>query len=314
MQLKSMRGPGALAVLIDKVIAYPGRKVMVFDFDRTLTNGFATPGDKLVSHGVRGGEETVNALLRAKAAGVELFIVTARKNTILVLEQVLAQLKGAQKDLAEAFTIDTPDTVDFLGTNLAIAGRVYAAGGNKPDAVVHCFGSNPWTYPESEPCDDDINIMFVDDSAAQVHDVFMSIHDKILRSGFKAFEYRICFLGVWWDTIDEELGPHAPPVVLPDGHARSIQRQSMRPLATDSSDYNYHEHMGRILRFFSIFTKEHKQRHQRYLDYERKNGKPAAEQEALPKPKKLMADTARDSMFQNLFNKQRSEPPKPPAK
>jgi hypothetical protein len=112
MQLKSMRGPGALAVLIDQVIAYPGRKVMVFDFDRTLTNGFATPGDTLVSHGVRGGQETVDALVRAKAAGVELFIVTARKSTVLVLEQVLAQLKGPQKDLAMAFEIGKPDTVE----------------------------------------------------------------------------------------------------------------------------------------------------------------------------------------------------------
>jgi hypothetical protein len=84
----------------------------------------------------------------------------------------------------------------------------------------------------------------------------------------------------------------------------------MRPIATTSSDYNYHEHMGRILRFFSIFAKEHKLRHQMYLEYERKYGKPAAEQEALPEPKKLQADTARDNMIQNVFNNMpRTQPP-----
>jgi hypothetical protein len=85
----------------------------------------------------------------------------------------------------------------------------------------------------------------------------------------------------------------------------------MRPIATTSSDYNYHEHMGKILRFFSIFAKEHKQRHQRYLQYERAHGKPAAEEEPLPEPKKLQADVARESMFESLFSRPRGQAPKP---
>lgn len=93
------------------------KTLLIFDFDRTLTNGFATPGEQDVGKRVRGGQLTLDAL--AKASSVipsPFYIVTARSPTQLVIEQLLASLSGAQKPLAPFFVDSNTATIAAAAT------------------------------------------------------------------------------------------------------------------------------------------------------------------------------------------------------
>ena len=93
MELPRLSGSGGLAAAVDAAVesGAASRTLLVFDFDRTLTNGISRPGDEVeTAKVVRGGEATVAALRRAHDAGAVLFIVTARRPARLSVEQIFA--------------------------------------------------------------------------------------------------------------------------------------------------------------------------------------------------------------------------------
>ena len=107
--MQRLSGAGGLAAAVSAALASRdsaecARTLLVFDFDRTLTNGSASPGDEAdLSKVVRGGEATVAALRLAHEAGAGLFIVTARAPSRLTVEQLFASMDHAQAALSPFF-------------------------------------------------------------------------------------------------------------------------------------------------------------------------------------------------------------------
>ena len=141
MELPRLSGSGGLAAAVSAALESgpASRTLLVFDFDRTLTNGISRPGDETAKV-VRGGEATVAALRRAHDAGAGLFIVTARRPARLSVEQIFASLDNAQAALAPFFP--RGDVVEFRfgdrgGVPLARGGSVYASGYQKAAALAH---------------------------------------------------------------------------------------------------------------------------------------------------------------------------------
>ena len=81
MELPRLSGSGGLASAVSAALesGAASRTLLVFDFDRTLTNGISIPGEEETAKVVRGGEATVAALRRGHEAGAGLFIITARR-------------------------------------------------------------------------------------------------------------------------------------------------------------------------------------------------------------------------------------------
>ena len=136
MELPRLSGSGGLAAAVNAALesGAASRTLLVFDFDRTLTNGISRPGDEIAKV-VRGGEATVAALRRAHDAGAELFIVTARRPARLSVEQLFASLDNAQSALSPFFP--RGDCVEFRfgnrgGVPLARGGRGRRDGASVP--------------------------------------------------------------------------------------------------------------------------------------------------------------------------------------
>ena len=82
MELPRLSGSDGLAAAVSAALesGAASRTLLVFDFDRTLTNGISRPGDGAeTAKVVRGGEATVAALRRAHDAGARLYVITARR-------------------------------------------------------------------------------------------------------------------------------------------------------------------------------------------------------------------------------------------
>ena len=138
MELPRLSGSGGLAAAVDAAVesGAASRTLLVFDFDRTLTNGISRPGDETAKV-VRGGEATVAALRRAHDAGAGLFIVTARRPARLSVEQIFASLDNAQAALSPFFPRGDCAEFQFSNVPLARGGSVYASGYEKAAALAH---------------------------------------------------------------------------------------------------------------------------------------------------------------------------------
>lgn len=195
----------------------------IFDFDRTLTNGFCAPGqDVPLSRRVRGGQRTLEALSRLKARGAKLYVVTAREPRLAVLGQIYASFTatlGSVRELAEFF-VDPDESEaekqEFVvdGVPLARWGRVYAASYNKPKAVRHIIDSNNFEQ-----------VYFFDDFAGNAYDVWAHLESVVALPVKRSY---------FWDTFHEE------------------QQGEMAAISTTSSDFSYQDGTKLYLETFGV--------------------------------------------------------------
>ena len=162
MELPRISGSDALATTVSAALESgpASHTLLVFDFDRTLTNGISRPGDETeTAKVVRGGEATVAALRRAHDAGARLYVITARRPVRLSVEQLFASMDNAQSALSPFFP--RGDCVEFqFGSEhssvpLARGGSVYASGYEKAAALAHIV---------SEQKQEGLRVFFFDDS------------------------------------------------------------------------------------------------------------------------------------------------------
>jgi hypothetical protein len=179
--MERLSGPTGLATAVSAALAVSpdecARTLLVFDFDRTLTNGVASPGETDLAKLVRGGEATVAALRQAQAAGVGLYIITARRPSRLTVEQIFASLDHAQVALSPFFPRGDEPPVEFRFAGgkgdgvsrekghdvpLARGGCVYAADYQKAAAMAHIV---------QERGQEGLRVFFFDDSVVNAYEV-----------------------------------------------------------------------------------------------------------------------------------------------
>ena len=146
---------GLGAFLVETCAALPADAVALFafDFDKTLTNGFASPGAALEQR-VRGGQPTLDGL-RATAAlpRSRRCIVTARADeTGRVsqgkLQQVVAQLSKAQPELLAYFDVPHDESchriVELVLPRLALEGCSAAQAADTEDVAPAAAPAAGW--------------------------------------------------------------------------------------------------------------------------------------------------------------------------
>ena len=105
--MKKISSSSGLSSAIEEILAslipLSSPPILVFDFDRTLTNGISSPGEATLAKLVRGGSSTIAALSKAHALGWPLYIITARRPSALTIEQIYASLNNAQSALSRFF-------------------------------------------------------------------------------------------------------------------------------------------------------------------------------------------------------------------
>ena len=224
--LPRLSGAGGLAAAVSAALASgpAARMLLVFDFDRTLTNGTSRPGDEAeLAKVVRGGEATVAALRRAHEAGAALFIITARRPSRLSVEQLFASMDNAQSALCPFFP--RGDCVEFRfgseqgGVPLARGGCVYASGYQKAAALAHIV---------SERKQEGLRVFFFDDSVVNSYVVGTSLAQHL--AGGKLGPAVAELTSYWWDSFEEEMGP-----------SPSMGLSSLG--TTDSNYFDYMQHM-----------------------------------------------------------------------
>ncbi|KAH9258592.1 hypothetical protein BASA81_003094 [Batrachochytrium salamandrivorans] len=239
-RLERIDGRLGLGNLISRLELEPGRDVFVFDFDRTLTNGFASPDQELdITLRIRGGSHTLDALRLLKRLGVEMYIVTARNPSRLTIEQLEASIQRCQLELGEFF-LPSPDSqyvVESLenGMKLAHRGNLYASDYAKPNAIRHLL--NRVAEGGSKRV-----VHFVDDFVGNSFDVAMS-------SEFGQAE--VC--SYWWDSFPEE------------------SAGEMGLVSSFSSDFTYQPGTQLARERFGLTGEESDRRLAWVLDYERVN-------------------------------------------
>jgi hypothetical protein len=220
--------------------------LLVFDFDKTLTNGFANP-EATVEQRVRGGKHTADALRATKnTPGVERFVLTARPPTKNVLESVIIQLTGAMQ-LSDSFKTQ-PDPEDqmllefgALRATLAHSGTIYASGYDKPTGVSHIIVTSTCSpsqanHAENQPLAGEtpapVRVHFFDDSVSNAYRVATECVLPISAvAGMVAHEVpaswdHVQLTSYWWDLFSEEfeeqtIAPGKPDMDSPYLHAQA---------------------------------------------------------------------------------------------
>ena len=233
MELPRLSGSDGLAKAVSAALesGAASRTLLVFDFDRTLTNGISRPGDEIAKV-VRGGEATVAALRRAHDAGAGLFIVTARRPARLSVEQIFASLDNAQAALSPFFPRGACAEFRFGdrgGVPLARGGGVYASGYEKAAALAHIVSAQKRAG---------LRVFFFDDSVVNAY-VVATATARHLAGG--ALAPAVAELtSYWWDSYDEEMG--LSPTMGPS------------PLGT--ADSNYPDHLRHMLLAYGVTAAE----------------------------------------------------------
>ena len=272
-----LQGPMGLSEAVDRVVESVSthatenlKHILVFDFDRTLTNGFASPDANLpVEKRIRGGSMTLESLRKAKSVGSEMFIITARSPTRLTIEQLEASMKNCQQELAEIFIkqdqtkeLDQPYRVEKVnGRNLAWRGRLFASDYSKPIAMQQILS--------------EISLA----ETTNHHDISLAVHffDDYVMNAFDigAGDYGPKVVDIstyWWDTHLEETSG------------------SIGLVYSFSSDFPYQKGCESALLAFGIDHEKLEERRRIYLEFEAKhNIKPKAK-EVLAAPKQVEAN------------------------
>ena len=142
-QCVRLSGSRALGDTIASIVAQRQPEevtLLVFDFDKTLTNGHASPTSSLEQR-VRGGTHTIEALRETLATpGILRKVLTARPPTKSSVESVALQLNGSMQ-LGEFFATEAsaeecaPFEYGSCGAMIAHAADVYASGYDKPSGI-----------------------------------------------------------------------------------------------------------------------------------------------------------------------------------
>ena len=118
-RLSGVRGLGTFLLETCSMLPVDAVPLFAFDFDRTLTNGFAPPGAQLEAR-IRGGQHTLDGLHAVAAlTNSRQCIITARTDeTGRVsqgkLRQVVAQLAKSQHELLKCFDIPKDDSCNRI--------------------------------------------------------------------------------------------------------------------------------------------------------------------------------------------------------
>jgi hypothetical protein len=202
VNMQRLTGAAGLATAVSTALAsYPAESLLlVFDFDRTLTNGFSAPGDEAnVAKVVRGGAMTVAALRQAHDAGAGLYIITARRPVRLSVEQLFASLDNAQSVLSPFFPRGDGPPVEFQsgGVPLACGGHIYAADYEKANALAHIV---------RERDQEGVRVLFFDDTVVNSF-VVGTATAKHLEHKSEGRGTMAELISYWWDSFEEETGP-----------------------------------------------------------------------------------------------------------
>ena len=235
-----LSGSSALGDAIDAAAGDVGRikTLLVFDFDRTLTNGISMPGESDISKLVRGGERTLSALRRASEAGAQMYIITARRPVRMTILQLFASLDHAQSVLSPFFKRGEVEAFRWGVDDLPLArgGNIYAAGYQKALALAHIISETEY----GEEC---CRVLFFDDALVNAHVVAQStlLHLSQSPKGGTGSSTLVDSLSVhWWDCVEEETGANP----------------SMKASATMNADANYAESNRNMLKKFGVSEDE----------------------------------------------------------
>jgi len=184
----------------------------------TLTNGYASPEQAAIEFRVRGGNRTVDALLKAVERGFHVFVVTARGARELILETLMHSFspEGSLRELGPVFasSLGTPFVTEVVGdATLGRVGKVYASDYRKPAAIEHIcslLGTEGARY-----------LYFFDDFVGNAFDV---AHGT----------YPIPVVAAWWDPFEEE------------------QLGSMTPMSASGTDCSYKVEYAAYLEAFGV--------------------------------------------------------------
>ena len=240
MELPRISGSDALATTVSAALESgpASHTLLVFDFDRTLTNGISRPGDETeTAKVVRGGEATVAALRRAHDAGARLYVITARRPVRLSVEQLFASMDNAQSALSPFFP--RGDCVEFqFGSEhssvpLARGGSVYASGYEKAAALAHIV---------SEQKQEGLRVFFFDDSVVNSYVVGTSTAQHLAESGLASAVAEL--RSYWWDSYEEEIG-FSPTMELS---------------SLESTDSNYWDYLQHMLLAYGVTSSEREAR------------------------------------------------------
>mmetsp|Transcript_21456 Transcript_21456/g.39996 ORF Transcript_21456/g.39996 Transcript_21456/m.39996 type:complete len:643 (+) Transcript_21456:101-2029(+) len=268
------------------------RTMVFYDFDRTLTNGLASPDIKELKRRIRGGEDSL-AALRDLSEKASLYVVTARSPRSAVVDQLATSLRGPQKELGEFFLkentaegpLDDTSDIKFCGFPLAYSPstHLYASGYEKPAAVAHALQLN---IPKG--FDYDVSVVFYDDVVLNVHDVGTRLAEILIDAGRDDLaSERVKLECVWWDTYEEEIGENATMAAAPTKNPEYINVPMMYP----------------HLAAFGLEQAEVEKRHEAYLKLEqsKNNGKGLSEAAPKPPPGKLKLKTGQQDLAAFLF-------------
>mmetsp|Transcript_17561 Transcript_17561/g.29895 ORF Transcript_17561/g.29895 Transcript_17561/m.29895 type:complete len:670 (-) Transcript_17561:741-2750(-) len=295
VQFKREEGPGGLARIVTEAremnMSSSATVELFFDFDRTLTNGLASSGDLPLDKRVRGGAQSVAALNAMKEAGLPAHIITARSPRKVVVDQLVASIRGPQRELGEIFLSleqfqrkaepQTEETT-FCGHQLAFAtdAPFYASDYEKPAAVAHALCRR---YDKSDD-KHAICVLFVDDVAMNAHDVGTRLGQMLLDAGRADLEARVIVQAVWWDTILEDAV--ALPSMLPE---------------FGKTEQGYQDFMVTQLLDFGITSAETKRRRGLYTAQEMASGRPTKAPETQSTGKLKAPSQAQKKLADFLF-------------
>jgi hypothetical protein len=267
--LQGMKSLGTkLQEIVKATLLTQKETFLLFDFDRTLTNGFATPDEHLpMERRIRGGEHTLEALRLCKQHDhlIKMFIITARSPSVLTIQQLEASMMNCQNELAEIFLTDDHQSSDykvekFHGVQLAFKGHLYASDYSKSFAIRHLLTTKQTSNTV---------LHFFDDFVGNAFDV--GVTEYPAGSLEEVHTY-------WWDTFEEE------------------QLGFIGPITSFSSDFPYQDGTIKARGQFGLSPEESEKRKQWYLQYELKNN-------IKPKDMKLEAPPVQKlnlAKFQNL--------------
>mmetsp|Transcript_40277 Transcript_40277/g.121310 ORF Transcript_40277/g.121310 Transcript_40277/m.121310 type:complete len:280 (-) Transcript_40277:1453-2292(-) len=196
-----LQGSAALAESIDNALSH-GRiestlTLFIFDFDRTLTNGFTRPGSG--GGGVRGGQKTIEALKRIRdASNARAFVLTAREPRPMVVEQLRASLRHAQAALGEAFDCgDDISVTSWKSIKIAEAGDLFSCGYNK-HVGINYIASQRKRLSAGPGKEQSTVVHFYDDCIANAH----AVAAYFSQDEFHSADTKI--ISHFWDPFHEE--------------------------------------------------------------------------------------------------------------
>jgi len=251
-------GPSGLSDAIHSILERTTKEsistILVFDFDRTLTNGFASPDKELpIEKRIRGGKLTLDALRKAKEHPlVQLFVITARSPSMLTIQQLEAAMQNCQAELAEIFIPSTEKyhVEKVNGRTLAWRGPIFAADYAKPIALQQILSTDKIKA-------DKVEVHFFDDFVMNAFDIGVAEYGSHVTH---VYSY-------WWDTYEEET------------------KGMMGLMTSFSSDFPYQKGTEAARLAFRVDGKTSEERRQWYEAYEKLNKiVPNVVKEELPTP------------------------------